>query len=319
MLSRTADHLFWMSRYMERAENTARMLDVCRQTAMLPQSKAHNQQIWEGLLSICELQAAYNQRYDHINALHVMDFMVADTSNPSSIISCLGSARENARAVRGTLATEVWETYNQTWLEARSHLHNGVLHDEPAHFFEWVKSQSHLARGVIMGTMPTDAAFYFMRLGTFIERGDNTARLLDVRSHATTNQAAEETDSGAVADFYHWSAILRSLSSYETYRRFYRDVVHGERVVDLLVLHQDMPRSLMACMTYVVQTLDQLHTTPNSLSRRKAGKLQAQLQYTDLQDILRMGLHPFLTQYLYDVDDLGRCITQEFLGYNAGV
>ena len=156
MLSRTADHLFWMSRYTERAENTARMLDVNYQTSLLPQSAAVARVGWQGLLSISELLPAYNAKYGDIVPRDVMEFMVKDEENPSSIISCLRAARENARAVRGSLTTEAWETQNQTWLEARRMLRDGEFERDPAQFFDWVKFRSHLSRGVTQGTMLQD-------------------------------------------------------------------------------------------------------------------------------------------------------------------
>jgi len=184
MLSRTADHLFWMSRYTERAENTARMLDVSYQMSLLPQSAAVAQMGWQGLLSISELLPYYKSKYDVVTAANVMRFMVSDENNPSSIISCLRAVRENARAVRGSLTTELWETQNQTWLEAQREIHTHDFLDDPAKLFEWVKFRSHLSRGVTIGTMLKDEARSFMRLGTYLERGDNTARLVDVKYHA---------------------------------------------------------------------------------------------------------------------------------------
>ena len=183
MLSRTADHLFWMSRYMERAENTARMLNVSYETSLLPQSAAAAQAGWEGILSISELLPSYMALYKTINPRDVMEFMVKDADNPSSILSCLRAARENARAVRGTLTTEVWETQNQTWLEVNRMLKSGQFERDPGQFFEWVKFRSHLSRGVTVGTMLMDEALHFMRLGTFLERADNTARLVDVAQY----------------------------------------------------------------------------------------------------------------------------------------
>jgi uncharacterized alpha-E superfamily protein len=167
MLSRTADHLFWMSRYTERAENTARMLDANYQATLLPQSDAAAEMGWRGLLSISELLPSYEKKHGAIEVREVMDFMVKDESNPSSILSCLSAARENARAVRGTLTTEVWETQNQTWLEVRRMIRAGEFEADPAQFFEWVKFRSHLSRGVTVGTMLMDEALYFMRLGTW--------------------------------------------------------------------------------------------------------------------------------------------------------
>ncbi|RYZ15636.1 MAG: alpha-E domain-containing protein, partial [Myxococcaceae bacterium] len=164
MLSRTADHLFWMSRYTERAENTARMLDVNYQTSLLPQSAAVAQVGWEGLLVISELMPTYTKKYGKdITPRNVLDFMVRDETNPSSIAACLKAARENARAVRGALTTEFWETQNQTWLELGRMLKAKNFERDPSDFFEWVKFRSHLSRGVAIGTMLQDEAFHFYR------------------------------------------------------------------------------------------------------------------------------------------------------------
>ena len=316
MLSRTADHLFWMSRYTERAENTARMLDVNYQTSLLPQSAAVAQAGWQGLLSISELKPAYAAKYASasINPAEVMDFMVRDEQNPSSIISCLQNARENARAVRGSLTTEVWETQNQTYLEVIRMLKNGDFEREPAQFFEWVKFRSHLSRGVTLGTMLQDEAFHFLRMGTFLERADNTARLVDVKFHAVETDflgAASEKDQEY--DFYHWSAILRSVSGFEVYRKVYRDVIKPERVAELLILRADMPRSLLGCLNEVMSNLAMVTSDPLSETRRRAGKLRADLQYSRIDEILATGLHAFLTQFLDRVNEIGASISREFL------
>ena len=314
MLSRTADHLFWMSRYTERAENTARMLDVNYQTALLPQSDAVAQVGWQGLLSISELLSTYTDRYGAIEAREVMDFMVKDESNPSSILSCLGAARENARAVRGTLTTEVWETQNQTWLEVKRMLKAGEFERDPSQFFEWVKFRSHLSRGVTVGTMLIDEALHFMRLGTFLERADNTARLVDVKFHALQSDfygTASEKDQEY--DFYHWSAILRSVSGFEVYRKVYRDVIKPERVGELLILRPDMPRSMHASLNEVVNNLELVTNDTSSETLRRAGKLRAELKYGRIDEILATGLHAYLTQFLDRVNDLGAHISREFL------
>ena len=216
MLSRTADHLFWMSRYTERAENTARMLNVHHETSLLPQSAAVSQYGWLGVLSLSELLPAYTERQGEVSPRGVMRFMVLDEENPSSILACLKAARENARAVRGTLTTEVWETINQTWLELHRQLQGNAFERDPGQFLEWVKYRSHLSRGVTAGTMLQDEAFHFLRMGTFLERADNTARLLDVKFHAVESEffgTASEKD--LEYDFYHWAAILRSVSAFD--------------------------------------------------------------------------------------------------------
>jgi len=314
MLSRTADHLYWMSRYTERAENTARMLDVNYQTSLLPQSAQVAKYGWQGVLSISELLPAYNKEHDQITPDEVIDFMVKDEDNPSSIISCLKGARENARAVRGALTTEAWETQNTTWLEVNRMLRSGALERDPAQFFEWVKFRSHLSRGVTLGTMLQDEAFYFSRLGTFLERADNTARLVDVKFHALNSEFfGTATEEDQEYDFYHWSAILRSVSAFEIYRKVYRDVIKPERVAELLILRADMPRSLHHSLHEVVANLDQVSNDPGSETRRRAGKLLADLQYARVDEILATGLHAYLTQFLDRVNEVGARISQDFL------
>ncbi len=316
MLSRTADHLYWMARYTERAENTARMLDVNYQTSLLPQSAEVAQVGWQGLLAISELTYPYRELYGDVEPSKVMEFMVKVESNPSSIISCLRAARENARAVRGALTTEVWETQNQTWLEMMQKLSSGEFEHDPGQFFEWVKYRSHLSRGVTVGTMQIDESLRFMRLGTFLERADNTARLVDVKFNAQQNEffgssvgAAKEQDN----DFYHWSAVLRSVSGFEIYRKVYRDVITPERVAELLILRSDMPRSLRACMNEVVSNLEVLANDHSAQTSRRAGKLKSELQYGVITEILANGLHAFLTQFLDRVNELGAGISRDFL------
>ena len=319
MLSRTADHLFWMARYMERAENTARMLDVNYQTSLLPQSADAAEKGWKGLLSISELSGDFAKRYGAITARHVMDYMVADANNPSSIRSCLMAARENARAVRGTLTTEVWETQNQTWLEFQRMVATGAFQKDPGAAFEWVKFRSHLSRGVTVGTMLQDEAFHFLRIGSFLERADNTARLLDVKFHAVESEFFGAAGNGSgngkdmEYDFYHWSAILRSVSGFEVYRKAYRNVIRPERVAELLILRPDMPRSLAACMNEVVSNLRMVANEQSGETLRRAGRLRADLQYGRIDEILATGLHAFLTQFLERVGTLGVGISRDFL------
>lgn len=319
MLSRTADHLFWMARYMERAENTARMLDVNYQTSLLPQSADAAENGWRGLLSISELTADYTQRHGEVTPNKVMDYMVSDERNPSSIYSCLMAARENARAVRGTLTTEVWETQNQTWLEFQRMLRTKAFEKDPGDAFEWVKFRSHLSRGVTVGTMLQDEAFHFLRIGSFLERADNTARMLDVKFHAVESEffGTGSGNGNAVKDqeydFYHWSAILRSVSGFEVYRKAYRNVIRPEKVAELLILRADMPRSLAACMDEVVSNLQRVANEQSHDTLRRAGRLQADLRFGRIDEILATGLHAFLSQFLERVGTLGVGISRDFL------
>jgi uncharacterized alpha-E superfamily protein len=315
MLSRTADHLFWLARYMERAENTARMLDVNYQTTLLPQSADTATHGWQALLSISELTPFYRQKYgDEVAARDVMHFMVRDESNLSSIYCCLRAARENARAVRGALTTELWETLNQTWLEFKRQLADGAFEDDPAEFYEWVKFRSHLSRGVAVGTMLQDESLNFMRIGTFLERADNTARLIDVKFQELS-QGGDffGGKDGHEGDFYHWSAVLRSVSGFVIYRKVYRNVIRPDKVAELLILRPDMPRSLAACMNEVVANLHSVANQRSGETMRRAGRLRADLEFARIDEILSQGLHAWLAQFLDRVNDLGAGIGRDFL------
>jgi len=315
MLSRTADHLFWMARYMERAENTARMLDINYQTSLLPQSAENAEQGWRGMLGISELTSAYESRHGAIDPRRVMDFMVRDETHPSSIVACLRAARENARAVRGSITTELWETTNQTWLEFNRMLRQLDFERDPSAVFEWVKFRSHLSRGVTVGTMLQDESMHFIRIGTFLERADNTARLLDVKFHALNGDyfGREHPDEAPEVDFYHWSAILRSVSGFEIYRKVYRNVIVPEKVAELLILRPDMPRSLASCMNGVVDNLRLVANDQSADTQRRAGRLRSDLEYGRIDEILATGMHAYLTHFLDRVNDIGAGISRDFL------
>lgn len=311
MLSRTADHLYWMARYTERAENTARMLDVNYQMSLLPQSEKTIESGWRALLEISELTDAYNSKHDNAAPSTVISFMARDMDNPSSIMRCLQAARENARAVRGSITTELWETINTTWLEAQRLILNGQVEQSPAEFFEWVKFRSHLTRGVHAGTMMRGEVYDFIQLGSFLERADNTARLLDVKFLAAAETRDEATD--PVDEFYYWAAILRSVSAFESYRKVYRDVITPERIAQLLILNLSMPRSLAACLQEVVKRLARVRNAQSAETQMATLNLFTELRDTTIDEILEKGLHVFLTEFLSRINAVGAGISQDFL------
>ncbi len=311
MLSSTADHLFWMARYTERAENTARMLDVNLENSLMPQNQHALEQGWLAQLRISELEHHFFKKYDAPTQQNVINFMVMDADNLSSIASCLKAARENARAVRGSLTTEVWETKNLTWLMLQRHLKSGLHVSDPSEFFEWVKFRSHLSRGVTVGTMLQDESLNFIRLGTYLERADNTARILDVKFLAANNDDASEKSSQA--EFYYWAALLRSVSGFEIYRKVYRDVISPERVAELLMLQENMPRSLMACLKAVVQNLSEVRSDASAETEKFARNLYKELESTSINSILKFGLHAYLIRFLEHINELGMRLSNDFL------
>ena len=308
MLSRTADHLYWMARYTERAENLARLLDVTYQMSLVPKSVAAENRSWGAILNLNSLEESFADYCGEVTAENVLRFMVFDPNNLSSIYSCLRAARENAHAVRGTLTSESWESCNSTWIELREQKFEQLLTGGIGQFFEWVKLRAAVIRGVTFGTMLQDEALHFIRLGGFIERADNTARILDVKYHVLRTNGDEGT-----SDFYRWGALLRSLSAFEVYRKVYRDIITPERVAELLILRLDMPRSLHACTRGIVRVLEAVRNSQSGETERLAGMLYAKIRYARIDDILAEGLHEFLTGFMNSTYDLGNRISEDFL------
>jgi len=309
MLSRTADHLYWMSRYIERAESLARLVDAHYRMSLLPHAGATLAQSLNSTMTALHMEHAYKEKHDAIDPNAVFQFVSLDRDYSGSIFSCLRIARENARAVRGSLTSELWETLNSTWLEARSIAALRSSRPDIGQFVEWVKERSHLIRGVTIGTMMRDEAFHFTRIGTFLERADSTARILTAHQIDLVPGA----DAGAVPDPYEWSVLLRALSAFEVYRRIFRDVITPLKVAQLLILRDDMPRSLLRCCKEVYQNLKSVANDQSAETERRAGEMHAMLHFTRMEEITAVGLPRFLEQFLARLRDLGDRIGSDFL------
>ena len=314
MLSRTAHDLYWMSRQIERAENTARMLDITYRMSLLPYRIMESDEDWAdpwALPLVISGQATrYYESYSEVTAENVLRFMVLDPNNASSIFGCLEAARDNARAQRGAITNEMWESLNATWLEMRAHSYSSISRAGIGEFFEWVKDRSHLFRGVTYGTMLRDEAYAFLRVGTFLERADNTARILDVKYHTLLPSV---DDVGGAVDYYQWSALLRSLSAFNAYRKIYRDTITPRRVAELLILRSDLPRSLHACMNETYDILAELCDGESMEPERLAGEIHAHLHYGKIQNIMETGLHEYLMDFLDQIHLLDAEINKHFL------
>src|SRR5450631_2955366 len=309
MLSRTADHMYWMSRYIERAESLARLVDAHYRMSLLPHDVAALAQSLRATMTALQMEDAYWERHDTPSSRAVFEFVSLDREFSGSIFSCLRAARENARAVRGSLTSELWETLNSTWLDARTLVAHSAPHADIGQFVEWVKERSHLTRGVAVGTMLRDEAFHFTRIGTFLERADSTARILT--AHQTDLKPG--ADAGEVPDPFEWSVLLRALSAFEVYRRVYRDVITPFRVAQLLILRDDMPRSLLRCCKEVYQNLQSVSNEQSQETERRAGEIHAMLHFTRMEVIIADGLPRFLQQFLARLRDLGDRIGYDFL------
>jgi uncharacterized alpha-E superfamily protein len=269
MLSRTADHLYWMSRYIERAESLARLVDAHYRMSLLPHSGDTLAQSLSATMTALHMEQAYREHHETIEPRAVFEFVSLDREYSGSIFSCLRAARENARAVRGSLTSELWETLNSTWLEART----------------------------------------LVARGTFLERADSTARILTAHQIDLKPGA----DAGEVPDPFEWSVLLRALSAFEVYRRVYRDVITPLKVAQLLILRDDMPRSLLRCCKEVYQNLKSVANEQSAETERRAGEMHAMLHFTRMEDILAQGLPEFLEQFLAKARNLGDRIASDFL------
>jgi len=310
MLSRAADNLYWMMRYVERAENMARMLDVTHRMSLMGADTGMNQ--WDAALIIAGADKPFALRGGAATPRSVIDFLAFAPDNPSSIAACLKGARENARAMRAQITNEAWESINAAWLEMRTLTLDKVEADGLRGFFDWVRDRSHLFRGVAEGTMQRGDAYRFMRLGTLIERADSTARILDVKYHILL---PSPRDVGGAVDYYQWGALLRSVSSFRIYRQIYRDSIHPLRVAELLILRDDMPRSLHNCFAEIVEIMQYLrqHYRRDYESVRLAEGLLMRLRYGSIDEIVAKGLHEYLTEAIDRNIELGAAIAQDFM------
>jgi uncharacterized alpha-E superfamily protein len=314
MLCRTANELYWMARHIERAENTARLLDVTYRMSLLPYEAIEPglawAEPWAVPLITSGLATAFYERFHELSAEGVLRYMILDSGNPSSIYCCMRAARESARSVRGAITSEMYEDLNSAWLDMRGYDYHRIQATGVSEFLDWVKMRSHLFRGVTFGTMLRDEAYHFIRLGTHIERADNTARILDVKYHTLLPSAA---DVGGAVDYYQWSALLRSVSGFESYRKIYSDVITPRRVAELLILRQDMPRSLHSCMNFIHETLERLCDDNTREVERASGELHARLHYARTDDIIKVGLHEYLMEFVDRISALGAEINRTFL------
>jgi uncharacterized alpha-E superfamily protein len=309
MLSRVADRIYWMSRQMERAENMARILGVASNMVLFGSAETREQTLLAPL-TITDSAERYFETRKIVTFEALVEFLALDPDNPSSIYSCLKWARENGHAVRWQITSEMWETLNSTWLEMKRVRRAELAGAGAAKFFDWVKDRSHLFRGVTYGTIVRGDAFNFSRLGTFLERADNTARILDVKYHVLLPSVK---DVGGALDYYQWTALLRSVSSFETYRLLYHDQIFPIKVAQLLILERRMPRSLAACFDQITQALDRIEGQDRA-AKRLASELHARLTHADIDEIFRAGLHEYLTEFLADTYELGLRIQRAYLG-----
>jgi uncharacterized alpha-E superfamily protein len=310
MLSRVANSIYWLSRYMERAENVARFIDVNLQM-MLDLPSGSNQQ-WQPLVSISGDDAPFQAQYAAPSRENVIKFLALDFRNPNSVVSCLRAARENARTVREVISSEMWEQVNSSYLTVNAAASNQTLIHSPYGFFSEVKKASQLFDGVTDATMLHGEGWHFYRMGRLLERADKTSRLLDVKYFILLPSV---THVGTPLDDIQWAAVLRSASALEMYRKRHGHIA-PEAIVKFLVLDQEFPRSIHHCLTGANDSLHAISSTPIGMYRNPAeqrlGQLRAELAYSDTEQILRHGLHEFLDALQTKLNVVDQCIFDTF-------
>ncbi|GJE61839.1 alpha-E domain-containing protein [Methylobacterium trifolii] len=313
MLSRTADNLYWLSRYVERAEFVARILDAAHRLASLPTSYGGGEtNEWASALASAGDPEVFKLHYDAVNTDTVCDFLAFSPHNPSSIRSCIETARENARSVRTALTTEMWDAINGAWLELRSYQGRELNRDEFSRFLDWVKGISLTFDGSAYRTMLRNDTYWFTRLGTALERCDNTARILDVKYKILL--PASETVGGSL-DYFQWTTILREVSAFNAYHWVYRESIKPLLVADLLILNRQMPRSFANCYTVLVDNLDLIADAygRRGPSQRLAGNMLARLESEDIDRVFASGLHEFVLAFIDENNQVGAAIAQQYL------
>ncbi len=306
MLSRTASGLFWLARYVERAENVARVLLAGHRMATLMRSFGAASGEWSSALIATGCEAGFAAREgEPAVATDVIAYMIRDPSNPSSIFSCIETARSNARSVRTACTSDMWDVLNETWHHLRTVPAEDFAPDRVPEFLEWVKQRSVLFNGTYETTMLRTDAFFFTRLGTFIERAESTARILDVKHHLLL--PGHESEGGAV-DYHQWRSILAALSAVRAYQWIYHGRPRPDLIAELLILRPEMPRSLISCSAAIESMLQQIsgaYGGRHGECHRMAGEMHAKLRYSRVDDILAQGLPAFLTGFIKSGIQLG--------------
>jgi uncharacterized alpha-E superfamily protein len=304
MLSRVANSVYWMSRYIERAENVARMVGVNLQLAVdLPAGVSADQ--WAPMVQVTGNDEDFRARHAAATRDEVLRFLTFDRDNPDSIVSCLRQARENARTVREVISVEMWEEINRVYLYAHAPDAPGRLAASAHDFFREIIRRSHLIEGTKNETMPHDDAWHFTRLARFLERADQTTRILDVKYFLLL---PSPEDVGKPLDALQWGAVLRSASALEAYRKQFGQV-SAASIVDFLILDREFPRAVHRCLSAALDSLHELTGTPRHRYRnpaeRSLGRLVADLDYTDVSDIMRIGFHGFVDSLQARINDVG--------------
>lgn len=314
MLGRTAQNLFWLSRYVERAENMARLLEVGYRMSLTSRREGGASEHLMSMMQAAEVDEEFNKKHKTADVDTVAHFMMFDPDNASSVYSCLMAARTNARSVRTAITTDMWESLNGAWLEFSQIKPRDVRGAKLLGLLQWVKQLSHQFRGALLGTILRDDGFAFSQAGNFVERADNTARILDMKYYVLLPRAKMI---GGDLDIQQWTLILRAASAHRSYRHVYHDRYKAHNIADFLILRPEMPRSLIFCARAIELTLDSLSELYGKRQdcHEAASQLRAMVEGTTMETIFAHGLHEFLTEFIARNNRVTECLSESYNFY----
>jgi len=319
MLSRVADALYWMSRYLERAENISRIMDVNLQLMLDYRgvSDAKPKEHWEPLVKSLGDEELFAELYKKTDSRTVTDFLTFNKKNPNSILSCLVVARENARSVRDQISLEMWEEINRLYLFIRSTNAREVWSSGAHDFYREIKQSSYQIQGLAGATVTRDEGREFTRLGRFLERADMTSRILDVKYHILSPGAG---DAGSPVDTVQWAAVLRSCTAYEAYQQLNASDLVPWKVAEFLIFADSFPRSIRFCVKTLDSSLHQISGSATGFfansAEKQSGRLLSDLTYSGIEDVLKTGLHEYLDQIQSRLNDIGLAVFENYIVYD---
>ena len=313
MLGKTAGGLFWMQRYLERSENIARLVDAGFRIALTRSEAAEDE--WASVLTTAGVRQAYSQRYDKVDGSSVINFLLRDKANPSSVLSVIESARNNARLVRTALTREVWEATNECWMTLKEALRTQISDNELPDVLSLIRQQSAQVRGAQSGTMMRNDIYFFAQLGTFVERADSTARILDVKYYVLLPSLSYV---GSSLDNVQWETILRSVSAYRAFRWLNPGETNPRNIAQFMILDQVMPRSLAFCASRMASALEAIAREYDGAgeSLALAAGLSRELAGTNIDMVVDNGLHQFIQDFIKRNNAISAQIEQEFRFYH---
>lgn len=313
MLGKTAGGLFWMQRYLERSENIARLVDAGFRIALTRSQAAEDE--WASVLTTAGVRQAYAQRYDKVEGSSVINFLLRDKTNPSSVLSVIEAARNNARLVRTALTREVWEATNECWMTLKEALRTQISDNELPDVLSLIRQQSAQVRGAQSGTMMRNDIYFFAQLGTFVERADSTARILDVKYYVLLPSLSYV---GSSLDNVQWETILRSVSAYRAFRWLNPGETNPRNIAQFMILDQVMPRSLSFCASRMASALAAIAREYGGAgqSLALASALSEELANTNIDMVVDNGLHQFIQDFIKRNNSISAQIEQEFRFYH---